>query len=42
MVEIEGRRIGDGKMGEVTREMHERDWQMRESGRHGTAVFEAT
>ncbi len=40
VVEIEGRRIGDGKVGEVTREIHTRYWQMRESGRHGTAVFD--
>ena len=40
VVEIEGRRIGDGKVGDVTRDIHARYWQMREEGRHGTAVFE--
>ena len=39
VVEIEGRRIGDGKVGVVTRDLHERYWKMREQGRHGTAVF---
>jgi branched-chain amino acid aminotransferase len=39
VVEIEGRRIGDGKVGGVTRDLYERYWNMREQGRHGTAVF---
>ncbi len=39
VVEVEGRRIGDGKAGAATRQIHERYWQMRESGRHGTPVF---
>ncbi len=39
VVEVEGRRIGDGKVGTATRQIHERYWHMRESGRHGTPVF---
>ena len=39
VVEIEGRRIGDGQVGRVTRTLHEQYWAMRESGRHGTPIF---
>lgn len=39
VVEVEGRRIGDGKVGTVTRQIHTLYWQMRASGRHGTPIF---
>lgn len=40
VVEIDGRSIGDGKPGPVTRRLHDLYWQMRESGQHGTPVFQ--
>jgi branched-chain amino acid aminotransferase len=39
VVEIDGRSIGEGKPGPVTRRIHELYWQMRESGKHSTPVF---
>ncbi len=39
VVEVEGRQIGDGVVGAVTRQIHKRYWHMRESGRHGTPIF---
>jgi branched-chain amino acid aminotransferase len=39
LVEIDGRPIGDGKPGLVSRRIHDLYWDLRESGREGTPVF---
>lgn len=39
LVEIDGRPIGDGKPGPVSRKVHDLYWALRESGRDGTAIF---
>ncbi|RMF89180.1 MAG: branched-chain amino acid aminotransferase [Nitrospinota bacterium] len=39
VVEIDGRSIGDGKPGPISRKIHAAYWKMRESGRHSTPVF---
>jgi branched-chain amino acid aminotransferase len=39
VVEVEGRSIGDGRLGPVTKRLTELYWSMREDGRYGTPVF---
>ena len=39
LVEIDGRRIGDGQSGPVFQRVHDLYWALRESGRDGTSVF---
>jgi branched-chain amino acid aminotransferase len=39
LVEIDGRPIGDGTPGPVSRRVHDLYWALRESGRDGTPVF---
>jgi branched-chain amino acid aminotransferase len=39
IVEIDGRPIGEGKPGPLSRQIHDWYWEMRESGRHGTPIF---
>lgn len=41
VVEIEGRSIGEGKPGPLTRRIFDLYWQLREDGWHGTPVFPA-
>jgi branched-chain amino acid aminotransferase len=40
LVEIDGRAIGNGKPGPVSQRVHGLYWALRESGRHGTPVFD--
>ena len=40
LIEIDGRAIGDGKPGPVSQRIHGLYWAMRETGRHGTPVFD--
>jgi branched-chain amino acid aminotransferase len=40
LVEIDGRAIGDGKPGPVSQRVHGLYWALRESGRHGTPIFQ--
>ncbi len=37
--EIDGRAIGDGKPGPMSRRVHDLYWALRESGRDGTPIF---
>lgn len=39
VAEIDGRPIGEGKPGLISRQIHDAYWAMRESGRHGTPIF---
>jgi len=39
LVELDGRAIGDGRPGPVSRRVHDLYWALRESGRDGTPVF---
>ncbi len=39
LVELDGRVIGDGKPGPISRRTHDLYWELRESGRDGTPVF---
>jgi hypothetical protein len=39
LVEIDGRRIGDGRPGPVFQQIHDLYWALRESDRDGTVVF---
>lgn len=39
VTEVEGRPVGEGKPGPLTRRLHDLYWQLRADGWHGTAVF---
>jgi branched-chain amino acid aminotransferase len=39
LVELDGRAIGDGRPGAISRRVHDLYWALRESGRDGTPVF---